>query len=806
MKKLSILFAAMIAMVATSCFQADVEDINLGEEGLVTFTINAPGIGSRAINDGTGAKKLTYAIYDAEWKYLSQTTIDKAFASNLTEVISLRLVKNKTYNFVFWAQNPNANCYELSLGTTVGVVVAPTVEVKYDTAVANDETRDAFFGQLKGLKVDGTVNEPVILTRPFAQINFATNHQDVVDAEAAGYKEVKDIVTSFTTRAYTKLNLADGGVDPESETDVTFDFVVNPSEPLVLLDESNSYDWLAMNYILVPAKESSLSTCSMTAQLTNQEDITIEYPMAPAKRNWRTNLVGNLLTEQAVITVKIDPVPEDEFPKTEAQKLAAIAAVGGAYTLTEDMELTNPLIVLGDLTLNLNGKTISANYNKSVGAVIKNNATLTLIGGTVSSLGENGGSAIQNNGTMIVENATLNGAPNANGGWPSYAVNNTGNLTLNNVTITSYHGGVASYNDGAVATLNDCVLEMSGIAGFTSHGFYTYSNGAIVVNGGNYANRATDQNSTGGSVINGAVEVLAGSFSGRIENYYGTPVLKGGTYTVKPNARFVAEGYVISTNANGTYTVTPGVKLDNNADLDAAIANAAVGSTVILPSNITETITLGEVKGVTIEAVATSAVRFVTTADSKVENVTIKNLDFNFVTGAGQANGACVVINKDAQIENLVLENCDFVGDGNKNSYGIYGQNPTANIVVKNSNFTNLGYCVQATSGGGYESLTIENCVFEGIISWAILPQYGYNGDLTITGCTFNNTVGGLVKTGAFNGSTFTFTNNTITNSVGHDGKDSKWFEVNASAATKVISGNTKDGADWTPASAEGLQ
>ena len=117
-----------------------------------------------------------------------------------------------------------------------------------------------------------------------------------------------------------------------------------------------------------------------------------------------------------------------------------------------------------------------------------------------------------------------------------------------------------------------------------------------------------------------------------------------------------------------------------------------------------------------------------------------------------------------------------------------------------------MGYCVQATAGGGYAALTVENCVFEGIRSWAILPQYGYSGDLTITGCTFNNTVGGLVKTGAFNGSTFTFTNNTITNSTGHDGKDSKWFEVNASTATKVISGNTLNGTDWTPAAAQGLQ
>ena len=75
---------------------------------------------------------------------------------------------------------------------------------------------------------------------------------------------------------------------------------------------------------------------------------------------------------------------------------------------------------------------------------------------------------------------------------------------------------------------------------------------------------------------------------------------------------------------------------------------------------------------------------------------------------------------------------------------------------------------------------------------------------MAITGCTFNNCSDGLVKTGAFTGSTFTY--NTITNSAGHDGKDSKWFDVNASTATKVINGNMKDGVEWIPGEANGLK
>ena len=109
-------------------------------------------------------------------------------------------------------------------------------------------------------------------------------------------------------------------------------------------------------------------------------------------------------------------------------------------------------------------------------------------------------------------------------------------------------------------------------------------------------------------------------------------------------------------------------------------------------------------------------------------------------------------------------------------------------------------------SAGGYKSLVVEGCTFELIKSWAIMPQYNdYLGDLTVTGCTFKNCTGGLVKAGAFTaGHTFTFTNNVITNSSEHSAKD--WFTINTAAASKVVEGNTKDGAAWTPGDAEGLK
>ena len=83
--------------------------------------------------------------------------------------VSFQLVKDQTYNFVFWAQTPESGYYTIS--NTDGL---KTITADYTTHKdANDENRDAFFA-VETLTVSGSVAKEVKLTRPFAQINIAT--------------------------------------------------------------------------------------------------------------------------------------------------------------------------------------------------------------------------------------------------------------------------------------------------------------------------------------------------------------------------------------------------------------------------------------------------------------------------------------------------------------------------------------------------------------------------------------------------------------------------------------------------------
>ena len=424
---------------------------------------------------------------------------------------------------------------------------------------------------------------------------------------------------------------------------------------------------------------------------------------------------------------------------------------------------------------------------------------------------------LQANGTNVTLNVDGHNLNLGNASNYGLIANMGAEVVVNDANIVSGGGAIAAA-DGSKVTVNGGSAYIDSTSTSGRYIFYAAGEGSVItVNGGSYSWDPADNQKRAYVYCGAGAKVIinAGTFgkaSTRADYKAGIlgsgeTIIYGGTFGFNPT-NWVAEGCTV-TKEGTNWVVKAPVVVEDAAGLADAIANAEEGSTIALKDNVDYgNVAVGELTGVTIEGGENTTMRFVTDADSKIKDVTLKNVDFEFVTGAGQKDGAFVVINKDAEIENLLIEGCTIVGDSKKNSYGIYGQNPNATITVKKCNFSNLGYAIQATSGGGYENLTVEECTFEGMISWVIMPQYGsYAGDLTITGCTFDNTKGGLIKSGALTADhTFTFTNNVITNSTGHDGDDSKWFTFDTSAGNAVISGNTKDGAAWTPGDAEGLK
>ncbi|MBQ9913028.1 MAG: hypothetical protein IJO73_02245 [Clostridia bacterium] len=233
------------------------------------------------------------------------------------------------------------------------------------------------------------------------------------------------------------------------------------------------------------------------------------------------------------------------------------------------------------------------------------------------------------------------------------------------------------------------------------------------------------------------------------------------------------------------------------------LAAAQEGEIVSLAEGDYGVIVLGTLTGITLSAEEGAEVDYITTtAETALTNVTLNGFDLE-VAASGEYG---ILIDSEAVIDNLVIEDTTFTGPATvKNCYGIKGNNVNATMTVRNCTFKDTGYAIYSSAKGGYAALTFDGCTFDNIYSWVILVQYGFTGDLTINGCSFTACEDGVSKNGTFSAEkTFTFTNNTLTaDCAGHDGKDTKWFELKTPAA--VVSGNIYADAEWVPGAAQGL-
>ena len=406
MKQTKYIFAAALAMLALGCNKEQVtEAVPDGAEVGVTFTAELPGMQTKAIGDGLTAKNLTVEVYEDEAGAAGTNIVALHQTATFTDLktnVKFSLVKGKTYHFIFWAQADNAP-YTLD-------AAAKTVAISY-AGEANDESRDAFYA-VKTLKVQGPATEPVQLKRPFAQVNFGTAD---FDAAKAGGVEVTE--SSFTaTDAATSLDLFAG--EGVGSTDITYTEKELPTEALTLKD-GTTYKYMAMNYFVPTGKFAESHVSNVKAQFVSaSHTVEISSPSTPVQSNWRTNIVGNLLTDQVVFNVEIVPAFEDETTIdieniTTAAGLRTALANSHSAKLAADITLDETISVPAgkDVVLDLNGHEINNTedlYNEATGdwsLISVRGGKLTIKGNGVLKAKENDCFTvdIQGGGHVIIE-------------------------------------------------------------------------------------------------------------------------------------------------------------------------------------------------------------------------------------------------------------------------------------------------------------------------------------------------------------------------------------------------------------------
>ena len=304
MKKLFYFVAVCTLLLSAGSCQKEIGG-GIDDRGAkVNFTLQVSDVQTKAIADASNIDILHWEVYGDDVDTASEPLAegfetdpdgDGAFS------LDLSLILDQTYNFIFWAQvdrEEGKEHYDVSDLRKVGIK-------SYDDEMANDESRAAFFAH-KEIYVTGSIDETITLYRPFSQLNIGTEHYDVPSMNLMGQLKVNHSEVTVTGIADTFNTLTGKG---EGKQMVHFQKNVTPNgskdatEKILEVNE-HTYHWLGMNYFIVNGDNDNVKV-DMTFHTTHGNvDMSIEN--VPIRENYRTNIIGDLLTTEAVFNIIVD--------------------------------------------------------------------------------------------------------------------------------------------------------------------------------------------------------------------------------------------------------------------------------------------------------------------------------------------------------------------------------------------------------------------------------------------------------------------------------------------------------------------
>ena len=288
MKKIIYLLLAM-PLFFTSCNK---EGGMVSEESVqVSFSTELPKrIGTRAGTTDLNVNKVVCAVFeDGEEIITLREVITIQEGEDI--VFAPRLIKGRTYDVVFWAMKDNN--YDVADMTAI-------TRISGTTATENDF--DAFTESVE-IEVTGSKSETVTLKRPLAQLNLGVTSEDwnaVASVETFGMTPTKMVIKLTGKDTFNAL----AGAITGEEKEITYTLDVSGED---LVAGENTYKSIAMCYIYPDAGQENIDITYTIYDQNNEairEDVTIQN--IPLENNYRTNVVGGLLTGTITYTITFD--------------------------------------------------------------------------------------------------------------------------------------------------------------------------------------------------------------------------------------------------------------------------------------------------------------------------------------------------------------------------------------------------------------------------------------------------------------------------------------------------------------------
>lgn len=623
MNSLKTFAAAALAVLAFGCAKENVADE--GEKSQVTFTVDVPEatVTTRGLSDAATTNELICQVFLNDSIYTPVTELNQTVeVKDRKATVNFTLVKGNKYAFIFWAQAKGTDYYETTDLRSVKMNVA---KVK-----ANEPKMDAFWATETLTATANPSTKSKTLYRALAQVNFGSKMPDRSDALAVTESSIKMTGVADTFHPFYGNN----SKACEGSVDITFANNATITDEKLKVSEEE-YDYLATAYVFAAKTDKSITDVEATITLKRKDKstttTTVKAPNAPIQGNYRTNILGDLLTVGSTWTITID----SEFKGGDLNYDAVSANLekGGNVTLSENYSVasksagvTIPLGVTS--TLNLNGKKFS-NVNGKTG----NKAALQV----------HGNLTINGDGEVYCEGGATNNA---------IIVEQGGNLTIN--------GGTYNVGKDANGTSNTTIY----VAGPDQYG----RNGSVKIYGGTF--KAEEGSDGTPFVLNQSDDITTSCFT-----VYGGTFIGFNPASVNEAhgeiTSFVAEGYksVKVSDSPETWevlqavTVTPETQDDFNA---AIVASAGQPTNIALASNATVTLDNGvanEKGDIDITVIGDGSQTFDVITKSvygeggqlnyqRGSSFTLKNLKIK----AGEGNFDGVVCDE------LTFENCTITG------------------------------------------------------------------------------------------------------------------------------------------------
>lgn len=315
------LFFLALALCFVAC-QNEAE-VNVGNDGIAAVTLNVgvPELATRADQDANKGHDSAFGAIDyftaTEWakydlRYILEVYAaddngsgDPIYKERLEKIVNeyapvtfdLRLIPNRTYKFVVWADFLTEGS-QLDWHYNTTDLNAITLN---DFGVM-DETYDAYFVS-ENVEITATGSKSLTLRRPFGKVRVISTDKQYIE----NYATPTTAKVTYTSTLYKSFNAVNGNIATERQgNELESEYTITGVYELGKDAEADKMTVFAGYFFARDTEDEFNFTLEVFDQYNNPIKSYDFNTQIPVKRNHLTTIEGNILTIQSDITISID--------------------------------------------------------------------------------------------------------------------------------------------------------------------------------------------------------------------------------------------------------------------------------------------------------------------------------------------------------------------------------------------------------------------------------------------------------------------------------------------------------------------